>query len=79
VIDRVELEAWEKTIIDTTSNSVSILVATGKLVITNYDESKIIAELEQWEVFTLPIQTGSYVIKAQDQWTLAYLFRMFIY
>ncbi|MGC9055233.1 MAG: hypothetical protein ACP5KS_15275 [Candidatus Hydrogenedens sp.] len=79
MIDRIELDPWEKSIIDTSSNSVSILVCSGKLVITNENEDKVISELKQWEVFTLPIQTGKYVLRAQDDWVLAYLFRMFIY
>ncbi len=63
MIDRIKLSSNENMIIDTLSNNVSIVnLATSKVRIINED-NKIIADLEDWlEIFSLPMNTGKYML-----------------
>ncbi len=79
MIDRLEMIADEKVVVDTTSNTVTILVTAGVLQVLNADETQTLATLGQWEIYTLPIQSGKYVLKAGSEGASAYLFRVFVY
>ncbi|MGC9001296.1 hypothetical protein [Caldisericum sp.] len=79
MVDKLYLKPWEEAKVDTSSNTVTVLVMSGNVVITNTDYSLVFAELTEKEMFTLPIQTGLYVLKNQDVPSEVYLFRMFIY
>ncbi|MGC9115969.1 hypothetical protein [Caldisphaera sp.] len=79
MVDKLYLKPWEEAKVDTSSNTVAVLVMSGNVVITNTDYSIVFAELTEKEMFTLPIQTGLYVLKSQDVPSEVYLFRMFIY
>jgi len=79
MIDRVSGNLNEKIIVDTTSNTATILVVMGSVIIKTEDESKILANLGQEEIYTLPIQSGKYVVEITSDNTLAYIFRIFVY
>ncbi len=79
MIDRLEMIANEEIVVDTTSNTVTILVTAGVLQVLNADKTETLATLGQWEIYTLPIQSGKYVLKAGSEGASAYLFRVFVY
>jgi hypothetical protein len=79
MVDKLYIRDTEELIVDTSSNTVTVLVDTGSVKITNLDKTVVFADLREKEIFTLPIQTGVYVIKGYGAFSDVYLFRMFVY
>jgi len=77
MIDRLVLNINETAELDTTNNSITILVCNGSVNVTK--EAIIIATLGQYEIYTLPINTGIYCINAVSDNTIVYIFRTFVY
>lgn len=77
MIDRLDMSFNEIAILDTTNNSISVLVASGSCNIVR--DNSVIATLGQYESYTLPIGTGIYTLVSTADNTKAFLFRLFIY
>ncbi|MEM4739667.1 MAG: hypothetical protein QXS63_01125 [Zestosphaera sp.] len=77
MIDRLDMSFNEIAILDTTNNSISVLVASGSCNIVR--DNSVIVTLGQYESYTLPINTGIYTLISTADNTKAFLFRLFIY
>jgi hypothetical protein len=81
MIDRVALSPWETVLLDTTNNTVSIvLLASGNISIRDYND-RVYAYLQsQYEIYTLSINTGIYSAVNEGSGTVNILIvREFIY
>jgi hypothetical protein len=81
MIDRIALSPWETVLLDTTNNTVSIvLLASGNISIRD-DNERVYAYLQaQYEIYTLSIGTGIYSVTNEGSSTINILIvREFIY
>jgi hypothetical protein len=81
MIDRIALSPWETVLLDTTNNTVTIvLLANGNISIRD-DKDRVYAYLQgQYEMYTLAIGTGIYSAVNEGSGTVNILIvREFIY
>lgn len=78
MVDKLVLAQDETAIIDTTSNTATILCFSGTVAIKN-ELNQVIATLSSQEIYTLPIQTGKYQVVGGGSDNVIYVFRLFVY
>lgn len=76
MLDKLDLLTSEYVLVDTTNNSAVLLCVSGKVVVKK--EDTVIAVLNAYESFTLPIQTNIYSVIAEED-SIIYLFRVFVF
>lgn len=74
--DRLDLQQNEYTVLDTTNNTCVVLCVKGKVVVKQ--EDNVLAVLNEFESYTLPIQTNKYIVIAEED-SIIYVFRVFVY
>lgn len=77
MFDRLLLSQNETADIDTKNNTAVILVLAGSAQI--YQNTVLKATLGVEEIYTLPIESGVYELKATSDNTKVYIFRVFVY
>lgn len=77
MLDRHSLNNAESFHVDTTANTVTLYVAAGSVTVEKAGTT--IATLNQDEIYTMPMGTGTYTVTATAESTRVVAFRWFVY
>ena len=77
MIDKISLNKDETFIIDSSTNIISVALIFGNVSITDTNNNNIAVLNDNYDIFTIPANSGLYKLIGNSDYSSVYIFRSF--